>query len=145
MRILNKASILVCMLALAACGKTDPAADAANAVTAVPAPAAVSDVAPEPPTPTTGIWFEPANLSACGSGKDVVKVHWDVSSVAGVTSVQIVPIEKGAPAGVFGVAGAKGSKDTGPWMHSGGTMAVVNAVNGEELARASVGSIPCAK
>lgn len=141
MRILSKIALLTCAIILAACGQTEPASEAGS----TPAHVAARDAVPGPEAvPATGIWFEPRGLSACGSGKDVVRVHWDVTSTPDVTAVEVVPIEKGVPAGVFATAGAQGSKDTGPWMHAGGTMAVLNATNGEELARASVDSIPCA-
>jgi hypothetical protein len=142
MRTLNKVSLLIFILALAACGRTEHAPEASTA-SAAPIPATAGNAVPEPAARPAGIWFEPADLSACGSGKDVVKVHWDVTSMPNVGLVEVAPIEKGVAVGIFATGSAKGSKDTGPWMHAGGTMALINAANGEELARASVGSIPC--
>ncbi|MGV8941724.1 MAG: hypothetical protein ACOH1P_09355 [Lysobacter sp.] len=139
MHILNKTAILVCVVALVACGRTEP-----TAVTTAASPAIATSAGDAPtPAPTTGIWFDPAALSACGTGKDVVTVHWDVTSYSDVAAVQIKILENGGADGLFAATGPQGSKDSGPWMHAGSTMAVQNAADGTELARSSVGSIPC--
>lgn len=144
MRILMSVSLVACMALLSACNRPSPQDGQADTA-AVEAPAAApAPAASEPaPTPTTGLWFVPAALSACGAGTDVATVNWDVTSMPDVASVQIVVIENEGPEGMFAATGPKGSKDTGPWMRAGSTMALRNASDGKELARASMGSIPC--
>lgn len=143
MHILKKTAILVGIVALAACGRTEPAPATTPATPAAATAAGDSATEAAMPTPNTGIWFEPAALSACGTGKDVVKVHWDVTSRSDAASIQIKILESNGVEGLFAATGPQGSKDTGPWMHAGSTMSVQNAADGTELVRASIGSIPC--
>lgn len=150
MRSFNMILSMACVLALAGCNadKAPTPSDTAAATPAAESAQPEAGTAPtaadaNAPATATGIWFEPAQLSACGSGKDVVTVHWDVSASPAVTMVKISPIENGVPAAVFATGAAQGSKQTGPWMKAGGTMAVLDANTDQELARGSVGSIPC--
>ena len=144
--------LLALAVALAGCKPSAPdtaaapAADTvpAQAVAAVDAALATSPVpAPGPAAARTGLWFEPAALSACGSSKDVVTVHWDASIYPGVTSVEIVALESDGSEGMFAAAGGQGSKETGPWMGAGKTMVMRNAADKTELARATVAPIAC--
>lgn len=148
MRNLTKLAVLFLALALSACGPSEPASDTAadtSTAAADAAPPATTEpaAAPEPAAPTTGLWFEPAALSACGPTDNVVKVNWDVSANPDVASVEIVITEPNSPEGMFAATVPKGSKDSGPWMHPGSTMVLRNAADGAELARATMESIPC--
>lgn len=120
---------------------TDTVRAAAVAATGPGGAAPATD--PAPAAARTGLWFEPAALSACGSSKDVVTVHWDASIYPGVTSVEIVALESDGSEGMFAAAGGQGSKETGPWMGAGKTMVMRNAADKTELARATVVPIAC--
>lgn len=143
MRISMKVSTLAgCVFLLIACTPSTPVPEepakqrAAPMLTAGDENAAASDVELAP------LKFEPAALSACGSGKDVVTVSWDVTSISDVSSVRVLTVDKDGAERLFAATGPRGSKDTGQWAHAGSTMMVRDS-DGNELVRASIGSIPC--
>lgn len=131
---------------LSACG---PGSDTGSAPTA-PEVATAPAVAPSPesaaatPAPTTGIWLDPAALSACARPVKV-SVHWDASSFAGVKTVDIIVVNKAGKEALFLSAGRAGSRDTGEWMRAGSKVILRNHGDSAELANATVDSIPCNK
>lgn len=133
-----KTGLFLCAFLLAACGQRPGSAEVQTSqapAKAVPAPA--------PAAATKMLWFAPNALPACGPATQVVRVNWDLSSKPEVASVEIRVVENGAPEGLFARTSPVGNKDTGPWMHAGSTMLVRDAATGAELARATMGSIPC--
>lgn len=142
----SRSLALLLATALVACSPTPPA-PATDAPAAAPADAAASPPATGPAAPVAAehgaLWFEPAALSACGDGKDVVKVNWDASATPEITSIQIVAIGPEGVEGNFAASGPAGSKESGAWMHAGSTMILRNAADGKEIARATMGSTPC--
>lgn len=142
----SRSFAILLVIALVACSPTPPA-PAASAPLAAKAGAGSVSATPAPASPVPAehgaLWFEPGSLSACGKGKDVVKVNWDASATPEVTSILIVALGPDDIEGNFAASGPVGSKDSGPWMHAGSTMILRNAVGGKEIARATMGSTPC--
>lgn len=142
MRISTNASLAGCMFLLAACSPSAPAPEESTKAEAAPAVTAVSESATVPDTEKAPLRFEPAALSACGSGRDVVTVSWDVTTISDAPSVRVLTVGKEGAERLFAATGPRGSKDTGPWARAGSVMTVRDPA-GNELARASIESIPC--
>ena len=150
---MRNATLALCLagaVALTACTPSEPssapapdagapAADVAATTPATPATTAT-------PAAATGVWFEPAALSACAPGNQIVNIHWNFADPA-ITQVKILVPSKDANGaeteGLFALTTPQGNKESGPWMGAGKTVIVRNAADDTELGRASVGSIPC--
>lgn len=135
MRPISLTSLLIMLMTIVACDSaTDPVEP--------PGPAQ-----PEAQTETIVaqrlFWFEPADLSACGKPTKVV-VNWDTTSLEDVGAVEVIAIGAKGMERAFLVGGRIGSRETGEWMQAGSQMILRNKADGVELARARVGSIPCA-
>lgn len=132
-----------CVSACGPAGEGNTDATATPAVSDAPRPAApAAPAAPvEPAAPVARLWFEPAALPSCQSGK--VLVSWDASAVKGLKNVELKILRSGGEEGQFARAGRVGSKETGDWMRAGRVIVLRNADDGAELARAKVGSLPC--
>lgn len=109
-------------------------------VTAPSAPSAAESASAEK---KSGLWFVPDALSACEKAGKVM-VHWDISAQDGVKVVNIMTIRPNGQEGMFAPrARPVGMKETGTWMQAGRQLVVRSAVDGSELARGSLGSLPC--
>jgi hypothetical protein len=153
MRITALALCLSGAFALTACTPSTPSSEPTppDATAAAPgdaaAPAADATTPVATPTPTTGVWFVPAALKACDPANQVVSVNWNFSEDPSLTGIKIVvpaTDEDGVESeGLFAQTAPQGSKDSGPWMGAGSTIIVRDVEDDTELARATVGSIPC--
>ena len=133
---------LVASILLSACGPGSGTGTAESAGTG-DAPAPTAEPAPAvAATSKTGIWFEPAGLSACARPAKVM-VNWDAKSFEGVKSVDIIAISAAGKEVTFLSAGRFGSRESGQWMRGDSQMILRNHADGAELARATVESIPC--
>lgn len=149
MRILMVTLLATAVMSVMACTPAEPASETGmvEPTATEQAPTAQEDNpsagdAASTPTPTQGIWFEPGSLSECGAGTDVVSVAWDVTGMSDAAAVRVLIPGDGSEE-LFAETGPQGSKETGPWMHAGSTMVVRDATTGAEIARATVGGIPC--
>ena len=142
MRLMTAFLLIASTLAMSACNRPVPpepsvpaAASPSGSIGATPT------AAQQPHNPY--LWLEPASLSACGAGKDVVTVNWDVTGKPEVKDVKIFIVEKNGPEGLFALTGSKGSKPTGEWMGAGKELVMRSVPDNREIARVTVGSTPC--
>lgn len=106
---------------------------------AAPAPTPVAAEAKKPE-----LWFEPDALSSCEKAGKVM-VHWDVSAIDGIKVVNVMTLRPNGEEGMFAPhARPAGTKETGTWMRAGRELLLRNADDGSEIARATLGSLPCA-
>lgn len=99
--------------------------------------------APAAPAAKSGLWFDPGALSSCESTA-LVKVRWNVSAQAGVKAVNVLTVRPSGEEAMFARhAKPTGMKRTGKWIRAGRQFVVRDAKGGAELARASVGTLPC--
>ncbi|HVI57330.1 MAG TPA: hypothetical protein VM619_00445 [Luteimonas sp.] len=105
------------------------------------------DTSPERPEAAagpTGLWFEPKALSSCET-KTLVKVHWNVAAMEGVKAVNVFTVRPGGEEAMFARrARPAGMKRTGHWIRAGREFVVRDPARGTSLARAAVGTLPCA-
>lgn len=88
--------------------------------------------------------FDPAALSSCDT-TTLVKVRWDARSTEGVKAVNVFTVRPDGTEALFaGRARLAGMKRTGHWISAGREFIVRDANSGTQLARASVGTQPCA-
>lgn len=144
MRFRSVVALATTLLLVTACGPgsgtgTPAATPASEASASAQPPQAAASVEP---AKTSGIWFEPAGLSACAR-PDKVMVHWNASSFEGVKAVDIIAVGKTGKEVLFLSAGRSGSRESGVWMRAGSQMILRNKADGTELSRATVEAIPC--
>jgi hypothetical protein len=95
------------------------------------------------PDAKSGLWFEPAALSSCESNA-LVKVYWSAGAREGVKAVNVLTIRPNGEEAIFAShASPSGMKRTGRWIRADRQFVVRDANGGAELARASVGTLPC--
>jgi hypothetical protein len=88
--------------------------------------------------------FDPVALSSCDTGT-LVKVRWDARSTKGVKAVNVFTVRPDGTEALFaGHVRLVGMKRTGHWISAGREFIVRDANSGTQLARASVGTQPCA-
>lgn len=132
------------VLWVTACSPSSPEVDATASTDQAPTTPGATGGKPEVDVPVSNrLWFEPAGVSACGSGTDVVTVNWDASTIAGVAAVEISLVNGEGGETLFAATGPSGSKDTGPWAHAGTVMKLRDAATGRDLAKATIAGIPC--
>jgi hypothetical protein len=99
--------------------------------------------APAAPAAKSGLRFDPEALSSCETTA-LVKVRWNVSAQAGVKAVNVVTVRPNGEEAMFAKhVRPAGMKRTGRWIRAGRQFVVRDAKGGAELARASVGTLPC--
>ena len=87
--------------------------------------------------------FDPAALSSCDTST-LVKVRWDARSTEKVRYVNVFTVRPEGKEAMFARhARLSGVKRTGHWIRAGREF-VLRDDRGVELARASVGTLPCA-
>ena len=94
------------------------------------------------PDAKSGLWFEPKALSSCET-EALVKVHWNVSAMEGVKTVNVFTVRPGGQEASSRHARPTGMKRTGRWIRAGREFVVRDADRGADLARAAVGTLPC--
>lgn len=137
------AAFLVAALACA-CSPADqpqPQTPAASSAQVVPAAAETPKDVPRPAAPM--IRTEPATLPNC-TPPTRVEVVWDARTLEGVTTVDIVLVNRKGREALFLTGGRMGRKETGAWMQSGTQLVLRAHADGTELARTEITGTPCA-
>lgn len=125
--------VLASSLALLVSGCDSRSGSSSN----VPTPATAA------PSGKSGLWFDPGALGSCETTA-LVKVRWDVSAREGVKAVNIVTVRPTGEEAMFARhVRSVGMKRTGRWIRAGRQFVVRDARGGAELARASIGTLPC--
>ena len=149
MRALTMIPAVVLILVLAGCGHdaTPPATTATTPDSAQPAVDETTAPAIAPALPTQPadavLSVDPMEMQACDKSSRTATLHWDASKIEGVNGVEIWMSNPGKEPKLFGRVPNVGEKTTGAWVRPGATFILKNKLDGSEITRTEIKSVPC--
>jgi hypothetical protein len=148
MRALTMIPAALLVLWLAGCDRTVPPSattpESSQAATVQDTAPVEVPAAPPTPAPTDAVLsVEPTEMQACDKTYRTATLHWDASKLEGVNGVEIWMSNLGKEPKLFGRAPNVGEKTTGAWVRPGATFILKNKLDGSEISRAEIKSVPC--